>query len=152
MLQGPDKDMSEVNFRFNTHLPNTPYGLFSLTDYTNAEPGIPSDNVLANLTLPIQERHFHVTYRLQRHSGEFLSNPRLLFQFIEFDMVSFEDGCNTGGIFIDENDTTIASYCSRAGVAFLNNTHKAGGILFGISPLVIILKGYSWFASIHHLL
>ncbi len=143
-----EEDMSGVNFRFNSDLPSTPYGLFNLTDYTNAEPGLPSDNILANVSLPIEGRHFHVTYRLQRRSWNFLSNPRLLFQFIKFDMLSFEDGCNTGGIFIVENDTTIASYCSRAGVTFLNSTTKEGGILFGISPLVIILKGYSWLANI----
>ncbi len=54
-------------------------------------------------------------------------------------MVSFQDGCHTGGIFIAERYTTLARYCQA----------DRGGILFGASPLVIILKGYAWFASIH---
>ena len=63
-------------------------------------------------------------------------------------MVSFRDGCHTGGIFIAEGFTTIASYCSQAGITFLNSTSETGGILFGSNPLVLILKGYSWFANI----
>ena len=147
VLQGPDPDMSELNFKFNSHLPDTPYGLFNFTNYTDTEPHR-SAHILSDINLPIEGRHFHVTYLLQWRSWKSQSSPRLLFQFVKFDMVSFEDGCNTGGIFIVENDTTIASYCSRAGVAFLNSTPEARGMLFGISPLVIILKGYSWFASI----
>ncbi len=147
VLQGPDPDMSELNFKFNSHLPDTPYGLFNFTNYTDTEPHR-SAHILSDINLPIEGRHFHVTYLLQWRSWKSQSSPRLLFQFVKFDMVSFEDGCNTGGIFIVENDTTIASYCSRAGVAFLNSTPEAEGMLFGISPLVIILKGYSWFASI----
>ena len=64
-------------------------------------------------------------------------------------MVSFQDGCHTGGIFIAEGFTTLARYCSQAGVTYLNSTAERGGILFGFSPLVLILKGYAWFASIH---
>ncbi len=43
---------------------------------------------------------------------------------------------------------TIASYCSRAGVAFLKSTPEVGGMLFGMRTLVIMLKGYSWLAKI----
>ncbi len=148
VLQSPDQDMSETNFRFNTHLPNKPYGHLNFTDYTNTEPDSTSESVLANLNLPSDGRHFHIMYWLQRRSWKFLSIPRLVFHINKFEMVSFQDGCNTGGIFIGEKHSTIASYCSRAGVTFLNSTTEKGGILFGISPLLIILKGYSFFANI----
>ncbi len=148
VLLGPDKDMSKVNFKFNLHPPNNPYSHFILTDYTNTKPDITPESVIANLDLPIARRHFHIVYWLARRSSKFLSTPRLVFHIRKFDMVSFQDGCNTGGIFIGEVYHTIASYCSRAGINFLNATSQTRGILFGASPLVIILKGYSWFANI----
>ncbi len=147
VLQIPDEGISETNFRFNTHLPNKPYGHVSFTDYTNTEPGITSEAVIANLNLPLDGRHFHIMYWLQRRSWEFLSIPRLVFNINKFEMVSFQDGCHTGGIFIGEKHSTIASYCSLAGITFLNGTTEKGGILFGISPLLIILKGYSFFCK-----
>ncbi len=64
-------------------------------------------------------------------------------------MVSIRDGCHTGGIFIAEGAKDIARYCSQARITFLNSTTQTGGILFGISPLVLILKGYPWFAKIN---
>ena len=42
--------------------------------------------------------------------------PRLRFQIQEFDMVSIQDGCHTGGIFIAEGAKDIARYCSQAGI------------------------------------
>ncbi len=148
VLEGPDVDMSTLNFSFRSFLPDTPYGHFNVTDYTNAKEGDTSESVLANLDLPIQGRHFHLTYWLQRRGWASQVTPRLVFQIKKFDMVSFQDGCHTGGVFIAEGYTNIASYCSQAGIAFLNSTTETGGILFGASPLVVILKGYSWFATI----
>ncbi len=53
VLEGPDQDISEVNFRFSSHLPNIPYGLFNFTNYTDTELGISSAHILANLNLQI---------------------------------------------------------------------------------------------------
>ena len=145
ILEGPDIDISTLEFSFRTHLPGTPYGKFNLINYTAAKPTT-SESLIANL--PVQGRHFHVLYWLQTDSWSFRYNPRLVFRIKEFDMVSFRDGCHTGGIFIAVGYTTIASYCSQAGITFLNSTSETGGILFGDSPLVLLLKGYYWFANI----
>ncbi len=145
VLEGPDIDISTLDFSFRTDTPDTPYGNINVIDYTTAEPAT-SESLTANL--PVQGRHFHVLYWLQRRSGPFEYNPRLVFRIKEFDMVSFSDGCHTGGIFIIEGHRIIASFCSQAGITFLNSTSETGGILFGVNPLVLILKGYSWFANI----
>ena len=147
VLKGSDKDISMVDFTFVHHLPDTPYGHFSIKDYTATMPGVTSKSLLTNLNLPVQGRHFHILYSLQRSNLEFQYVPRLVFHINRFQMVSFRDGCHTGGIFISEGFTTIASYCSQAGISFLNSTSEIG-ILFGATPLVLILKGYSWFANI----
>ena len=148
VMDGPDKDMSVLNFGFRSIIPDTPYGHLNLTDYTHKKPENNFQSILANLKLPVQGRHFHIMYWLQRQVWAFQAFPRLVFQIEHFDMVSFRDRCHTGGIFIIEESTTIARYCSQAGIAFLNTTTETGGLLFGISPLVLILKGYSWFANI----
>ena len=145
VLEGLDIDISTLDFSFSTHLPDSPYGNFNMINYTIAKPGN-SESLIAHL--PIQGRHFHVLYWLQSDSLSFQYKPRLVFRIKEFDMVSFRDGCNTGGIFITEGINIIASYCSQAGITFLNSTSDTGGILFGFNPLVLILKGYSWFANI----
>ena len=145
ILEGPGIDISTLNFSFRYHIPDTPYGNVNVIDYTKAEPGT-SESLTANL--PVQGRHFHVLYWLQTTNSSFQSKPRLMFRIKDFDMVSFRDGCHSGGIFINEGFTNIASYCSQAGITFLNSTSETGGILFGVSPLVLILKGYSWFANI----
>ena len=147
VLKGPDEDMSKVNFRFNTHLPNKPYGHFNFINYTSTEPDT-SESIITNTKLSKEGRHVYIVYMLYRRRWKFMSIPRLVFHINKFDMVSFEDGCDTGGIFITQRQGVIAHFCSRAGVAFLNGTSETGGILFGTSPLGIILKGYSWFANI----
>ncbi len=139
--------MPTLNFRFNSHPPYPPYGHVNLTDYTNTKAGVSSGLALANLKLPLEGRHCHILYWPYRLTSEFICTPRLLFRINEFDMISFRDGCHTGGIFIGEKSRTIASYCSKAGKTFLNGTSERGGILFGISRLIIILKGYSWFCK-----
>ncbi len=147
LLRCPHKDISAVNFRFNSHQPRLPFGHNNVTDYGETEPtGFSS--LLASVILPTERRHFHIMLVLRRTSQRFLSSPRLVFHIKEFDVVSFQDQCYTGGIFIAEGDDTVAKYCSIAGLAFLNGTTQRGGILFQDSPLIIVIKGYSWFAKI----
>ena len=147
VLKGQEIDISTLDFSFRTHLPDPPYGNINMINFTTAEPGT-SESLIAEQNLPVQGRHFHVQYLLQKSNPSFQSKPRLIFRIKEFDMVSFRDGCHTGGIFIAVGYTTIASYCSQAGITFLNSTSETGGILFGDSPLVLLLKGYYWFANI----
>ena len=117
VLEGPDIDILTLDFSFKTHLPDTPYGYFNMINYTTAEPAT-SESLIAKQSLPEQGRHFHIMYWLQTSSLSLQTNPRLVFRIEEFDMVSFWDGCNAGGIFIIEGLTTIASYCSQAGIKF----------------------------------
>ncbi len=147
VLEGPGIDISILDFSFRFHIPDTHYGNFNVIDYTRVELNT-SESLIAKLNLPVQGRHFHVLCWLQKANSSIPHKPRLVFRVKEFDMVSFRDGCHTGGIFIAEGLTIIATYCSQAGITFLNSTSETGGILFGVSPLVLILKGYSWFANI----
>ncbi len=139
---GADEDLLDVNFRFHNHFPAWPYGQRNSTDYSHISPGTARREILS---LTVTGRHFHVIYNLFINSPR-RASPRLIFDIIEFDIVSFMDGCHSGGIFIAEHLQTVASYCSIAGIAFLNGTYERGGILFGTKSLTMIFKGYSWFA------
>ncbi len=143
VFDGADEDLSDVKFRFRNHFPTRPYGHRNKTDYSHISPESGRTEILS---LTIAGRHSHVMYNLYITSSEFRASPRLIFSIKEFNVVSFGDGCHSGGIFIAEELKTVASYCSLAGIAFLNDTSERGGILFGTKSLMVIFKGYSWFA------